>query len=423
MKKYNFLMAGVAVLYVVLAVCTGWILHGQREQTTMEYKVEINNLMTMLSLGTAPEKLPLQDCVYVKQVRFLSAEDAADQERQQGFFAGQNQYETMTKPLSVQGEWKGYLCFDYRMPGKENFIVWYEVILAVLCAAVLGILWYVRKRMLEPFWRLSNMPYELAKGHLRGELPESREKYFGRFIWGISMLRDTLQSARKRELQLAGEKKTLILSISHDIKIPLSAIKLQARRIYEGLVTDEEERRACGRSIEQHADEIEQFVRKIMEASGDQILSIEVENSEFYLKDYVNQIKEIYQPKCSQSMVDLQVAKYENHLLKGDLDRAVEVMENLLENALKYGDGRRIRISFYEEDYCQVIEVFNTGEAVNRQEIPHLFDSFFRGSNAKGKDGNGLGLYICRQIMLKMGGDIFVQTKEDGMSFCLVFAQ
>ena len=423
MKKYNFLMAGVAVLYVVLAVCTGWILHGQREQTTMEYKVEINNLMTMLSLGTALEKLPLQDCVYVKQVRFLSAEDAADQERQQDFFAGQNQYETMTKPLSVQGEWKGYLCFDYRMPGKENFIVWYEVILAVLCAAVLGILWYVRKRMLEPFWRLSNMPYELAKGHLRGELPESREKYFGRFIWGISMLRDTLQSARKRELQLAGEKKTLILSISHDIKIPLSAIKLQARRIYEGLVTDEEERRACGRSIEQHADEIEQFVRKIMEASGDQILSIEVENSEFYLKDYVNQIKEIYQPKCSQSMVDLQVAKYENHLLKGDLDRAVEVMENLLENALKYGDGRRIRISFYEEDYCQVIEVFNTGEAVNRQEIPHLFDSFFRGSNAKGKDGNGLGLYICRQIMLKMGGDIFVQTKEDGMSFCLVFAQ
>lgn len=416
-------MAGVVVLYVLVAVCTGWILHSRREQTTMEYKVEINDLMTMLSRGTELERLPLQDCVYVKQVRFLSAEDAADQERQQAFFAGQNQYETMTKPLSVQGEWKGYLCFDYRMPGTENFIVWYEVILAVLCAAVLGILWYVRKRMLEPFWRLSNMPYELAKGHLRGELPESREKYFGRFIWGISMLRDTLQSARKRELQLAGEKKTLILSISHDIKIPLSAIKLQARRIYEGLVTDEEERRACGRSIEQHADEIEQFVRKIMEASGDQILSIEVENSEFYLKDYVNQIREIYQPICSQSMVDLQVAKYENHLLKGDLDRAVEVMENLLENALKYGDGRRIRISFYEEDYCQVIEVFNTGEAVNRQEIPHLFDSFFRGSNAKGKDGNGLGLYICRQIMLKMGGDIFVQTKEDGMSFCLVFAQ
>lgn len=416
-------MAGVAVLYVVLAVCTGWILHGQREQTTMEYKVEINDLMTMLSRGTELERLPLQDCVYVKQVRFLSAEDAADQERQQAFFAGQNQYETMTKPLSVQGEWKGYLCFDYQIPRSENLIVWYEGILAVLCAAVLGILWYVRKRMLEPFWRLSNMPYELAKGHLRGELPESREKYFGRFIWGISMLRDTLQSARKRELQLAGEKKTLILSISHDIKIPLSAIKLQARRIYEGVVTDEEERRACGRSIEQHADEIEQFVRKIMEASGDQILSIEVENSEFYLKDYVNQIREIYQPICSQSMVDLQVAKYENHLLKGDLDRAVEVMENLLENALKYGDGRRIRISFYEEDYCQVIEVFNTGEAVNRQEIPHLFDSFFRGSNAKGKDGNGLGLYICRQIMLKMGGDIFVQTKEDGMSFCLVFAQ
>ena len=423
MKKYNFLMAGVLVLYVALAVCTGWILHSQSGQMAMEYKVEINDLMAMLSGGTTPEELPVQDCEYVKRVRFLPAEDVADQERQQVFFAGQNQYGTMTRPLYIQDEWKGYLCFDYRMPEKENGIVWYEGILAVLCVTVLGILWYVRKQMLEPFLRLSNMPYELAKGHLQGELPESREKYFGKFIWGISMLRDTLQSARKRELRLTREKKTLILSISHDIKIPLSAIRLQARRIYEGLVTDEEERRACGRRIEQHADEIGHFVKKIMEASGDQIFSIEVENGEFYLKDYVNHIKEEYIPKCSRSMVDFQIAKYENHLLKGDMDRAVEVIENVLENALKYGDGRQIRISFYEEDYCQILEVFNTGDVVDRQEIPHLFDSFFRGSNAKGKDGNGLGLYICRQIMLKMGGDIFAQTRKDGMSFCLVFTQ
>ena len=94
-----------------------------------------------------------------------------------------------------------------------------------------------------------------------------------------------------------------------------------------------------------------------------------------------------------------------------------------MENALKYGDGRRITISFHEEDGCQVIDVFNTGEVIQRQEIPHLFDSFFRGSNAKGKEGNGLGLYICKQIMQKMGGEVYVQTRAEGMSFCLVFMQ
>ena len=215
----------------------------------------------------------------------------------------------------------------------------------------------------------------------------------------------------------------MILSISHDIKIPLSAIKLYARSLYEGLAENEQDRKECGHRIEEHADEIEGFVKKIMETSREEVVSVEVQNGEFYMEDYVNRIAELYQDKCATRMVDFQIGSYVNHLLKGDLEHAIEVMENLMENALKYGDGRRITISFHEEDGCQVIDVFNTGEVIQRQEIPHLFDSFFRGSNAKGKEGNGLGLYICKQIMQKMGGEVYVQTRAEGMSFCLVFMQ
>lgn len=101
--------------------------------------------------------------------------------------------------------------------------------------------------------------------------------------------------------------------------------------------------------------------------------------------------------------------------------RAVEVMENLMENAVKYGDGHSICLKLYEEDYCQVIEVFNSGSPVSQNEMPHLFDSFFRGSNAQDKSGNGLGLYIARQIMIKMDGDIFARREDEGMCIGLVF--
>ena len=120
-------------------------------------------------------------------------------------------------------------------------------------------------------------------------------------------------------------------------------------------------------------------------------------------------------------MMDLTIGRYENKLLKGDMDRALEVMENLMENAFKYGDGKAVRLDFYEEDYCQVITIFNTGTAVPEEEMPHLFDSFYRGSNAGNKDGNGLGLYINRQIMIKMEGEIFARRVDGGMQFCLVF--
>ncbi|NTV79495.1 MAG: sensor histidine kinase, partial [Clostridiales bacterium] len=79
-----------------------------------------------------------------------------------------------------------------------------------------------------------------------------------------------------------------------------------------------------------------------------------------------------------------------------------------------------ITISFYEEDYCQLIRIHNRGTAVSTDELGHLFDSFYRGSNSTNKEGNGLGLYICRQIMRKSGGDIFATIESDGMSFTLV---
>ena len=120
-------------------------------------------------------------------------------------------------------------------------------------------------------------------------------------------------------------------------------------------------------------------------------------------------------------MTELVIGSYENKLLKGSRDSAFEVIENIMENAFKYGDGRQIDISFYEEEYCQLVRIKNTGQKVRTEEMPHLFDSFYRGSNVGSCDGNGLGLYICREIMRKMEGGIFALEEEDGMSFHLVF--
>ena len=63
---------------------------------------------------------------------------------------------------------------------------------------------------------------------------------------------------------------------------------------------------------------------------------------------------------------------------------------------------------------------FNTGQPVSDNDFNHIFESFFRGSNSGGKQGNGLGLYICREIMHKMDGEIFAQKEEECMAFVLV---
>lgn len=421
MKKFNAVMAAVLLFYLVLAAAVYFLIDSEKTGTDLRYKVEINKIMQGLEKEGKFSKPDLREMEHLKEISFLPEEEEGT-EAVRSFYHSRNGMSMTVRPLFAEGELIGYVRFDYVVGiGGQHVLYFTEGVLFLGWCLIFALLLYVRQKILKPFHLLSRMPYELSKGHLRGELQESKSKYFGKFVWGIGMLQDTLNAAKSNSLRLEKEKKLLLLSISHDIKIPLSTIKLYAKALREGVYgTEEQKLHAAGR-IENHAKEIENFVKEIVSTASEDIFAVEVEDSEFYLKDFINKIREYYEPKCRLVMTDLIIGKYENKLLKGDLERAFEVVENLMENAFKYGDGREVRIDFYEEDSCQVITVFNTGTPVESVEMPHLFDSFYRGSNAGEKAGNGLGLYINRQIMLKMEGEIFAQRQEEGMQFGLVF--
>ena len=107
-------------------------------------------------------------------------------------------------------------------------------------------------------------------------------------------------------------------------------------------------------------------------------------------------------------------------ILKCDIDRLIEAIQNLMENAIKYGDGKKIQISFDDEEGCKLITVSNTGCSLEKSELASIFDSFYRGSNTDNISGNGLGLFIVKQLMQKMDGDVFVKTCEDIFEVTLV---
>lgn len=419
MKRYNVLIGTALVVYVCLSLLLLGCIGRGKNHEDMGYKVEIHDAMRQLEQGMQAADLDLSENRYLQAVAFLPKENEGDME---AFCASRNGLHSCIRPLVTEGKVKGYVRFDYVIEVNDRGMIWVaEGVLLLAFIFIFGMLLYIRIHILKPFHALSEMLYELSKGHLSIDPEENKNRFFGRFLWGLAMLRDNLSDAKAKELKLLKEKKLLLLSISHDIKIPLSAIKLYARALKEDIYESDTKRHEAAGQIEVHVREIEDFVKEIISASSEEILSIEVVNSEFYLEDFVDKIRDVYEPKAKVILTELIIGDYENKLLKGDMERAFEAMENLLENAYKYGDGRTIAIDFYEEDYCQVIRVFNTGAVVTDQELPHLFDSFYRGSNVTDKPGNGLGLYISRQIMNKMDGEIFAERKENGMSFCLIF--
>ncbi len=313
--------------------------------------------------------------------------------------------------INVNGE---LYSIEYKIKDVDNKpVIFMNVGLGVMFLLTVGVLTYIDLRVLKPFHTLSNYSTELAKGNLSKPMKEEKNKNFGKFVWGMDMLRETLETNKKNELKLQKDKKTLILSISHDIKTPLSAIKLYSKALQEGIYDTEEKRMEALKGIDKNAQEIEKHVSDIVTASREDFLNLSVHMGELYLKDLIDKIALFYKEKFSVLHTNFIIDDFDNCLIKGDYDRLEEVLQNILENAIKYGDGRYVKIKIDEEENYKLIQITNSGCSLKEEELPHLFDSFYRGSNAEKKDGSGLGLYIAKTLMKMMGGDVFAKINND----------
>jgi len=301
---------------------------------------------------------------------------------------------------------------EYMIGNGHHSIAAINCVFGALFLLMTGFLYYIWRTIIVPFGRLNDVPQELARGNLSVPIPEEKSRFFGKFTWGVNLLRESIEDSRKKEITMQREKKLLLLSLSHDIKTPLSAIKLGAKALARGLYKDEEKRRAAAESINIRADEIECFVSEITKAASEDFMSFEVTQGEAFLSAVIAKIDARYTPQLAISGTEFAIQKYDDCILSCDPDRLAECLQNLIENAMKYGDGRRIEISFDKMDGCELITVSNTGCTLEAKELPQIFESFHRGNNADKVQGNGLGLFICKRLMGLMHGEVYADIRD-----------
>lgn len=409
MKAFNKIFATViAMIILIFAVFNLLFASSDNTDSGRPYRVEINRLVFEIE-QSGFDSVDMSGCEYVTHIEKYSDK----------FYDSDSDYTIR--------EINGVLYrFDYTTDmesDKSSVMLMVNIILGILSAMIIGVLIFIRIKILLPFENLTNVPYELSKGNLTCPIKEDKSRFFGRFIWGVDLLRENMEQQKQRELDLQRDKKMLLLSLSHDIKTPLSAIKLYSKALSKGLYDGREKQIEIAESINTKADEIESYVLQIITASREDFLSLEVEMGEFYLSELISKIKLYYTEKLRLIRTDFFVGSYMDRLLKGDLDRSVEVLQNVMENAIKYGDGKSIDIQISEEDGCLLITVRNSGCTLSENELPHIFESFWRGENAENEKGSGLGLYINRQLMHKMNGEIFAEIKDGFISVSMVFSK
>lgn len=420
MKQYKKISIYFLLIVFILSLGLNIALYIVFNQNNSNYyKVEINRLYDTFQYKGFLNEQDLIEYSYIKDFEILNL--PATKKQIENFYQVKNET-FIIKPFG-KDEIKGYIKFNYATQNKNQFrknLIVVNSFFALLVVILISIFIYIKNRIIKPFNQLQDMPYELSKGHLSKNIKESKNRFFGKFIWGLDLLRENLESHKNKELQLQKEKKTMVLSISHDIKTPLSSIKLYSKALQQGLYLDKEKQQNALININKKADEIEYYVNEIIKTSKEDFLNLEINNTEFYLSELVTRIKNYYSEKLELIKTDFVVNNYSDCILYGDIERCLEAMENIIENSIKYGDGKQIKISFSKEENCELISITNSGNSLPLNETIHIFESFWRGSNSNSNKGSGLGLYICRQILLKMNGDIFATPTQNQMQITMV---
>lgn len=283
---------------------------------------------------------------------------------------------------------------------------------AVMLLTMLGYMLYLNRVVFRPFNKLKDFAVRVAGGNLDFTLAMDKNNTFGAFTESFDLMRDELKRAREQERLANRSKKELIAQLSHDIKTPIASIKAVAE-VMSVSASDQKTITQLA-VIENKADQVDSLISNLFNATLEELQQLEVTAVERSSQELYSLIEQADYMKCAS------IGAIPECLLLFDPLRLQQVLDNILSNSYKYAKTNiDITASFSNVNpHTFIITIQDYGQGVLQNEISLIFEKFYRCENAEGKSGSGLGLYISRYLMDKMGGSISCRNNDKG--FCTI---
>ena len=288
-----------------------------------------------------------------------------------------------------------------------------NIMLAVCFALLTGAVLFIHFAVFKPFRRLSEYPERLARLRDIQKLPETKSRYFGKYIWGMNMLTDVLAASSHRIHILEGEHQKLVSSIAHGVKTPVANIRLYTDAVRTGLYSDTGMSSDIADKIDSNTAKIESMAAELMTASEATNDGYDFEKSLFPLSELADLIRSEYMDRMALLRIPFTVECEGSPIMESDKYALYRAVSQLLENALKYGDGSGITVKLMKQDEAFCISVRDKGELLSENELPYVFRSYWRGSNAADKSGCGIGLYVVHETAKALGGNAYVRRIDE----------
>lgn len=297
---------------------------------------------------------------------------------------------------------------------SSQSLVW----MCVICISFFGVFSvYVYYAILRPFDKMKDFAEQVAGGNLNVPLDYERSNYFGAFTWAFDSMRREITKARACEKEAIENNKTVIATLSHDIKTPIASIRAYAEGLEANMDNTPEKRERYVGVIMRKCDEVSKLTNDLFLHSLADLEKLKIAEEEVELCSFIRGAVEELAAEHDDITYSAEV---ESIYASVDRNRLTQIIENLVNNARKYAKSPvEVRLSRAEEGV--VLHVRDYGGGIPDEDIPFIFDKFYRGKNCGTEQGSGLGLYIVKYLVTQMRGTVQLHNLSDGLEVILHF--
>ncbi len=282
------------------------------------------------------------------------------------------------------------LTLDHKS-GRE---IWIALLLVLLTAILIGAYFLIRK-VLKPVKWLSEGVQEVSRGNFNHQVPVRKSDELGQLTQAFNDMTTQVHNMLK-------SKEQLLLDVSHELRSPLTRIKVALEFLQES---------QAKQNIHEDILELEKMVEEILETAR---LDSEYGHLDCQKMNIIPLLEEL-KSEFSRQCPDILFSEMPTHVfLSIDIDRIRAVLQNIFNNAIKYSgsDKASIYLSLEQLEKYVVIRIQDQGTGISSEELPFIFEPFYRidKSRSKKTGGYGLGLHLCQKIMEAHQGKIEVDS-------------
>ena len=218
-----------------------------------------------------------------------------------------------------------------------------------------------------------------------------------------------LEQSDRRNKELLALRQNMMLTVSHDLRSPLTSIMGYADLIAE--TTKEEKCKQYEEAIKQSSDRMLTLLNTLLSYYRLDTGKEEVEMVPFRVKDIVNTLMTEYEPLAMMKNITIEgTFSGDDTVVMGDRKRIIQIADNILSNAVKFTQKGSVNLGVDYTDNSLTIQVKDSGSGMTEEQVKRIFAPFNRLENADTQEGFGLGLSIAKALVVLLGGQIEVES-------------